>query len=87
MYKNLIRIFLLLLIIIIIFISYLSIYGSNKKINELIKSELIKQDYRLNIDLNEDFIKLNIKEKFSLNSRNLELYINDEVQRIKVLIC
>ncbi len=85
MYKNLIRIFLLLLIIIIIFISYLSIYGiKTKRFNELIKSELIKQDYRLNIDLNEVFIKLNIKEKsFSLNSRNLKLYINDEVQRIK----
>ena len=64
MYKNLIRIFLLLLIIIIIFISYLSIYGiKTKRFNELIKSELIKQDYRLNIDLNEVFIKLNIKEK------------------------
>ncbi len=85
MFKNLIRIFLFLLIITIIFITYLSVYGiKTKKFNEMIKSEIIKHDNRINIDLNEVFIKLNIQEKsLSLNSRNLNFYINNEVQRIK----
>ncbi len=85
MYKNLIRTFLFLLIITIIFIFYLSVYGiKTKKFNEVIKSEIIKQDNRLNIDLNDVYIKLNIKEKsFSINSKNLNIYINKEVQRIK----
>ena len=64
MFKIFFRLFLTLVILILLFISYLSIFGiKTNKFNELIKSQIIKQDDRINIVLKDVFIKLNIKEK------------------------
>ena len=42
-----------------------------------IKSQLIKQDNRLDIELKNVFIKLNIKKRsFSLNTQDIKLFIN-----------
>ena len=64
MFKNFIRIFVTIIIIVILLISYLSIFGiKTNKFNEIIKSQLIKQDNRLDIELKNVFIKLNIKKR------------------------
>ena len=57
-------------------ILYLSLFGiKTNKFNELIKSEIIKYDKRLDIDLSQIFIKLNFKEKsLSLNSQEVTLF-------------
>ena len=84
MFKNFIRIFVTIIIIVILFISYLSIFGiKTNKFNEIIKSQLIKQDNRLDIELKNVFIKLNIKKRsFSLNTQDIKLFINKESQEI-----
>ena len=83
MYKNFLKIIIALIILIIIFILYLSVFGiKTDKFNELIKSQVIKQDKRIDLDLKDVFIKLNIKEKsFSLNSRDVEFFIKKESQK------
>ena len=91
MFKKLFKIILILILIIIFFISYLSIYGiKTDKFNELIKSQVNKQDKKLNIDLKDVFIKLNIKERsFSLNSKDVKLYIlkeHQEIANIEILV-
>ena len=84
MFKPLIKILLGIIILIILLISYLSIFGiKTDKFNELIKSEIIKQDKRVNLILKNVFIKLNIIEKsLFLNSKNLSLQIDDQNQKI-----
>ena len=84
MIKNLFKIILILISILIFFISYLSIFGiKTDKFNELIKSQVNKQDKRLDIDLKDVFIKLNIKEKsFSINSKNIDIFVLKERQEI-----
>ena len=84
MFKNFLRIIFLLVITLIIFISYLSIFGiKTGKFNELIISKIVEQDNRINIELEDVYIKLNIKERsFSLNSRNVNLFILKEKQEI-----
>ncbi len=84
MFKTLFKILLLILFIIIIFIIYLSTFGfKTNKFNDLIKSQIIKQDNRVNIDLEDVFVKLNIKEKsLSINTSNLNFYILKEKQEI-----
>ena len=84
MIKNLFKIILILISILIFFISYLSIFGiKTDKFNEMIKSQVNKQDKRLDIDLKDVFIKLNIKEKsFSLNSKNIDIFVFKERQEI-----
>ena len=84
MFKPLIKILLGIIILIILLISYLSIFGiKTDKFNELIKSEIIKQDKRVNLKLENVFIKLNIIEKsLFLNSKNLSLQIDDQNQKI-----
>ena len=84
MFKMLIKILLGIIILIILLISYLSIFGiKTEKFNELIKSEIIKQDKRVNLKLENVFIKLNIIEKsLFLNSKNLSLQIDDQNQKI-----
>ena len=85
MFKNLLRIFLILLITVIIFIGYLSIFGiKTDRFNDFIKTQIIKQDNRLDIEIVNIFIKLNIRERgFSLNSKNVNLFILEEEQQIK----
>ena len=85
MFKNLLRIFLILLITVIIFIGYLSIFGiKTDRFNDFIKTQIIKQDNRLDIEIVNIFIKLNIRERsFSLNSKNVKLFILEEEQQIK----
>ena len=64
MFKNLLRVFAFIIIILILFISYLSIFGiKTNKFNEIIKSQIIKQDSRIKIDLDNVYVKLNIKEE------------------------
>ncbi len=84
MFKTLFKILLLILFIIIIFIIYLSTFGfKTNKFNDLIKSQIIKQDNRVNIDIEDVFVKLNIKEKsLSINTSNLNFYILKEKQEI-----
>ena len=84
MFKNLIRILIAIIIIIIFFVLYLSIFGiKTSKFNEIIKSQVNKQDNRLNIDLKNVFIKLNIKERsFSLNSKDIKIFVLKESQEI-----
>ena len=85
MLKTLLKIFFSLTIILMVIISYLSIYGiKTNKFNDLIKNQIIKYDDRLNLDFDEVFIKLNIKERsFSVNSRDIKFFINKEVQQIE----
>ena len=84
MFKNLTRLFFFIILLIIVFILYLSLFGiKTNKFNELIKSEIIKYDKRLDIDLSQIFIKLNFKEKsLSLNSQEVNFYILKEKQKI-----
>ena len=83
MIKIISRILSFLTIIIIIIISYLSLFGiKTNKFNEVIKSQIINKDKRLNIDLEDVFIKLNIKEmSLSLNSQNVTFFIFEEKQK------
>ena len=83
MFKNLIRLFLILLIMITLLISYLSIFGiKTDRFNEIVKSQITKQDKRIDIELVDVFIKLNLKERsISLNSKNVNLLILNEKQK------
>ena len=83
MFKNLIRLFLILLIMITLLISYLSIFGiKTDRFNEIVKSQVTKQDKRIDIELVDVFIKLNLKERsISLNSKNVNLLILNEKQK------
>ena len=82
MIKNFLRIFLVLSILIIFVISYLSIFGiKTNKFNELIGSQISELDDRLDIDLQDVFFKINLKQRsFSLNSKNIKLIILKESQ-------
>ncbi len=84
MYKIFLRLFFLLFITILIIIFYLSSFGiKTNKFNNIIKSEISKLDNRFSIDLNDIFIKLNIKERsFSLNAKNINLYLSNKKQKI-----
>jgi len=84
MFKNLIRTIIALIIIVIFFVSYLSIFGiKTSKFNEIIKAQITKQDKRLNVDLKDVFIKLNIKERsFYLNSKDVKFFIHKQSQEI-----
>ena len=85
MLKKIIKIFLIFIIILIIFVFYLSVFGiKTNKFNELIKSQISQMDDRVTLDLSEVFIKLNMKERsLSLNSKNINLFILKESQKIK----
>ena len=85
MFKYFIRISFFFITILILIVLYLSFFGvKTNKFNDQIKSQISKKDNRFNIDLDEIFIKLNLKEKsISLNSKNLDFYINKESQKIE----
>ena len=85
MFKKLTGILLIFLAILFVSISYLSIFGiKTNKFNELIKSQIVKQDNRIDIDLKDVFIKLKIKERsFAINAKDIRLHINDQSQKIK----
>ena len=85
MLKKIIKIFLIFIIILIIFVFYLSVFGiKTNKFNELIKSQISQIDNRVTLDLNEVFIKINMQERsLSLNSKNINLFILKESQKIK----
>ena len=87
MFKILLRVFLIILVLVILFITYLSIFGiKTDKFNQTIKSQIVKLDNRLDLNLISVFIKLNLNERsFSINSKNLELFILNENQKIKNL--
>ena len=85
MFRIFFRVLLIFLIVIILIISYLSIFGlKTNRFNELIKSQIIKYDSKLNINFDEVYIKLNVKQRsFILDSQNVDLFIQKEVQKIK----
>ena len=85
MFKNLLRIFLIVTIILIVFILYLSLFGvKTDKFNELIKNQISIYDNRISLDFDDVFIKLNIRERsFSLNSKDINFYLNKEKQKIE----
>ncbi len=84
MVKNILRIFFFIIIITVLIISYLSIFGvKTDKFNDLIKSQVAKQDKRFNVEFENVYIKLNIKEKsFMLNSKDINISILNEFQKI-----
>ena len=84
MVKNILRIFFFIIIISVLIISYLSIFGvKTDKFNDLIKSQVAKQDKRFNVEFENVYIKLNIKEKsFMLNSKDINISILNEFQKI-----
>ena len=84
MFKIFIRIFLLIFTTIFIFVAYLSLFGiKTDKFNELINSQIANYDKRIKVDLNDVFVKLNILEKsFSLNSRNFNVFVQNQKQEI-----
>ena len=84
MIKNLLRFIILFLTIFVIFISYLSIFGiKTNNFNEFIKSQVVKKDSRIKIDLQDVYIKLNIIEgSVSLNTRDINVFINNENQKL-----
>ena len=85
MFRIFFRVLIIFLIVIILIISYLSIFGlKTNRFNELIKSQIIKYDSKLNINLDKVYIKLNVKQRsFILDSQNVDLFIQKEVQKIK----
>ena len=86
MFKYFIRISFFFITILILIVLYLSFFGvKTNKFNDQIKSQISKKDNRFNIDLDEIFIKLNLKEKsISLNSKNLDFYITKKVKKLKM---
>ncbi len=84
MIRIVLRIFLFLTLLITLSIIYLGLFGiKTDRFNELIKSKIVQQDDRLDINLKDVYIKLNIKEKsFSINSKNLDFFILEEIQNI-----
>ena len=84
MYKIILRIILTFIIIIIFFGSYLSFFGlKTKQFNDVIKKQIIKQDNRINLEFQDIFIKLNLKERsFSLNTKDAVFYVINESQKI-----
>ena len=84
MFKYLLKIGLFLITISFIFIFYLSFFGiKTNKFNDQIRSQISEKDNRFNLDLDDVFIKLNLKERsISLNSKDLNFYINKESQKI-----
>ena len=84
MVKNLFRILLFILIFIVLLISFLSIFGvKTNKFNEIIKSQITKQDKRIKADFENVYFKINLKERsFSLNIKDVNFFIFDESQQI-----
>ncbi len=84
MFRTFFRIFTILAFIFIFILAYLSFFGfKTDRFNEFIKTQIIKEDERLNIDIKNIFIKLNIKEtSLSLNSKDIDIFILKEKQKI-----
>ncbi len=84
MFRTFFRIFAILAFIFIFILAYLSFFGfKTDRFNEFIKTQIIKEDERLNIDIKNIFIKLNIKEtSLSLNSKDIDIFILKEKQKI-----
>ena len=84
MFRTFFRIFTILAFIFIFILAYLSFFGfKTDRFNEFIKTQIIKEDERLNIDIKKIFIKLNIKEtSLSLNSKDIDIFILKEKQKI-----
>jgi len=85
MFKNLLRALGFLIILIALLISYLSFFGvKTDKFNELIRSKVSNLDKRLDLELQHVFFKINLKERsFSLNSKDIKLFIINESQEFE----
>ncbi len=84
MFKIIFRLLSFLIIIIITVLLYLSLFGiKTNKFNQLIKSQIANHDNRVDVVLDEVFIKLNFKElSLSISSQNLNIFILKEKQKI-----
>ena len=64
--------------LIVIFLVYLSVYGiKTEKFNDLIRVKIKQFDPKLSLDINDVFLKLNVKEKsININIQNAKLYVD-----------
>ena len=80
MRKYLIYSTLAILLIITVFIIYLSAYGvKTEKFNDLITDKIKIIDPKLSLNINEVFLKLDVKEKsIKINTENAKIYFDNE---------
>ena len=80
MRKYLIYSTLAILLIITVFIIYLSAYGvKTEKFNDLITDKIKIIDPKLSLNINEVFLKLDVKEKsIKINTENAKIYFENE---------
>ena len=64
--------------LIVIFLVYLSAYGiKTEKFNDLIRVKIKQFDPKLSLNINDVFLKLNVKEKsININIQNAKLYVD-----------
>jgi len=64
--------------LIVIFLVYLSVYGiKTEKFNDLIRVKIKQFDPKLSLNINDVFLKLNVKEKsININIQNAKLYVD-----------
>ncbi len=88
MIKKITKLILLLIIILIFGIFYLSYFGiKTSKFNELIKSEVLKVSNKINIELDEVKILLNLKDyTISLKTKNPNLIIKNKKIELENII-
>ena len=89
MYKIFLKTFLFLILFFIIVIIYFSTIGiKTSKFNQLIKDKLIKIDSRLNAELEEVTLILDLpKREIQVETNNTNLYLNNnliELSKIKI---
>ena len=84
MFKKIIKFFLYFLIILLLCILYLGFFGiETKRFNQLIKNEISKRNQKIDIDLKDVKIILNLRNFFvSLETYNSELIFG--VQQVKL---
>ena len=88
MIKTITKLILLLIILLIFGIFYLSYFGiKTTKFNELIKSEVLKVSNKINIELDEVKILLNLRDyTISLKTKNPNLIIKNKKIELENII-
>ena len=88
MIKKITKLILLLIIILIFGIFYLSYFGiKTSKFNELIKSEVLKVSNKINIELDEVKILLNLSDyTISLKTKNPNLIVKNKKIKLENII-
>ena len=80
MRKNLLYSTIVIIGLITAFITYLSVFGfKTERFNDFIKDKVNIIDPKLSVNINDVFLKLNIKEKsINIDTQNASLHINEE---------